>query len=136
VVLRPAGLYGAGEGPLLRHLRHGDAICPAGPPRWTNRLHRQDAARAIVHLLSLAEPAPLYLGVDAQPADQAALLRELAAMCGLPPPPVRELPSAGVNRRCNGQRLVASGFRLLYPSWRDGYGALLKEALSPDDTTG
>lgn len=136
VVLRPAGLYGAGEGPLLRRLRHGEAVCPAGPPRWTNRIHRQDAARAIVHLLSLDQPAPLYLGVDAEPTDQSAMLRELAAMFGLPQPPVRESPPAEVNRRCSGERLRASEFRLLHPSWRDGYGALLNAASSTDDAAG
>ncbi len=133
VVLRPAGLYVAGEGALLRRLRQGAAECPAGPPRWTNRMHRQDAARAIVHVLSLARPAPLYLGVDAEPVDQATLLRELAAMFGLLQPPVRESPPAEVNRRCSGERLRASGFRLLYPSWREGYGALLSTASSADD---
>lgn len=125
VVLRPAGLYGAGEGPLLRRLRQGEAVCPAGPPRWTNRLHRQDAARAVVHLLALADPAPLYLGVDAEPVDQATLLRELAKMCGVPAPPTRELPRADVNRRCSSRRLLESGFRLIYPGWRDGYAALI-----------
>jgi nucleoside-diphosphate-sugar epimerase len=136
VVLRPAGLYGAGAGALLRRLRQGDAACAVGPPRWTNRMHRQDAARAIVHVLSLAQPAPLYLGVDAEPTDQSAMLRELAAMFGLPQPPVRESPPADVNRRCSGERLRASGFRLLYPSWREGYGALLNAAASPDDAAG
>jgi nucleoside-diphosphate-sugar epimerase len=136
VVLRLAGLYGAGEGLVLQRLRRGEAVCPAGPPRWTNRLHRQDAARAIVYLLGLADPAPLYLGVDAEPADQATLLRELAQMCGLPPPAVGELPPAAVNRRCSGRRLLASGFRPLYPNWRDGYRALLKATSSSDGTAG
>lgn len=136
VVLRPAGLYGAGEGPLLRRLRQGDAVCPAGPPRWTNRMHRQDAARAVAHLLALASPATLYLGVDAEPVDQATLLRELAAMVGLPAPPTRALPPADVNRRCSSRRLLASGFRLLYPGWRDGYRALLRTASSSDGTAG
>lgn len=136
VVLRPAGLYGAGEGPLLRRLRQGDAACPAGPPRWTNRMHRQDAAHAIMHLLALTSPAPQYLGVDAEPVDQATLLRALARMWGFAEPPLHDLPPADVNRRCSGARLHASGFRLLYPSWRDGYGALLNAASSTDAAAG
>jgi nucleoside-diphosphate-sugar epimerase len=125
VVLRPAGLYGAGEGPLLRSLREGRAVCPAGAPRWSNRMHRDDAARAIVHLLGLANPAPLYLGVDCEPTDQAALLRELASWIGVPAPVPRELPPPAVNRRCGNARLLASGFRFVYPSWREGYRAVL-----------
>lgn len=125
VVLRPAGLYGAGEGPLLRSLREGRALCAAGPPRWSNRMHRDDAARAIVHLLGLANPAPLYLGVDCEPTDQAALMRELAIWLRVPQPVVATTPPGGPNRRCSNGRLLASGFSCLYPSWREGYRALL-----------
>lgn len=121
LVLRPAGLYGAGEGPLLRSLREGRARCAAGAPRWSNRLHRDDAARAIVHLLGLADPAPLYLGVDCEPTDHAALLRELALWIGVPAPESADLPPAQVNRRCRNTRLRASGFCFLYPTWREGY---------------
>ena len=125
LVLRQAGLYGAGEGPLLRSLRAGRATIAPGPPRWSNRMHRDDAARAIVHLLALAEPAPLYLGVDSEPTDHAALLRELADWIGAPPPGIAGVPAPGANRRCSNARLLATGFRLVYPTWREGYRALL-----------
>jgi len=125
LVLRPAGLYGAGEGPLLRSLRDGLARCAAGPPRWSNRLHRDDAAGAIVHLLGLADPAPLYLGVDCAPTDHARLLRELAAWIDVPAPGSADLPAAQANRRCQNTRLLASGFRFLYPTWREGYRSVL-----------
>lgn len=126
VVLRPAGLYGAGEGPLLRSLREGRAGIAAGQPQWRNRIHRDDAARAIVHLLGLPGPAPVYLGVDCEPTDHAAMLRELAGWIGAPAPQVLDhLASGSANRRCRNARLLASGFRFLYPTWREGYRALL-----------
>ena len=125
LVLRPAGLYGTGEGPLLRSLREGRAVCPAGAPRWSNRIHRDDAARAIVHLLELTDPAPLYLGVDCEPTDHAALLRELATWIGVPAPESAQAPPPAANRRCRNARLLASGFRFVYPSWREGYRAVL-----------
>ncbi len=105
----------------MRRLREGQARCPAGPPRWTNRIHRDDAARAVAHLLALPDPAPLYLGVDSAPTDEATLLRDLAALYDLPPPPTAELPPPAANRRCCNARLLASGFRFLYPTWREGY---------------
>lgn len=125
VVLRAAGLYGAGEGPLLRSLREGRARVAPDSPRWGNRMHRQDAARAIVHLLGLADPAPLYLGVDCEPADHAVLLRELAERIGAPQPAVGDALSDLPNRRCSNARLLASGFSFQYPSWREGYRAVL-----------
>jgi hypothetical protein len=88
-------------------------------------MHRDDAARAIAHLLALAEPAPLYLGVDCEPTEHAALLRELAQWIGAPPPGITGAPAAGANRRCSNARLLASGFRFLYPTWRAGYRAVL-----------
>jgi nucleoside-diphosphate-sugar epimerase len=125
LVLRPAGLYGAGEGPLLRSLRAGRAMIPSGPPRWSNRMHRDDAARAIVHLLRIPQPATVYLGVDCEPTDHGAMLRELAGWIGAPPPGIAGAPATGPNRRCSNARLLASGFRFLYPTWREGYRALL-----------
>ena len=61
VVLRLAGLYGPGRLQLIERLRKGDARVPRGTPHWANRIHVDDAAAAIVHLLSLPDPAPLYL---------------------------------------------------------------------------
>ena len=88
-------------------------------------MHRDDAARAIVHLLGLAQPARTYLGVDCAPTDHGALLRELAGWVGAPPPRITETPGVGPNRRCSNARLLASGFRFKYPTWREGYRALL-----------
>ena len=88
-------------------------------------MHRDDAARAIVHLLGLADPAPLYLGVDCEPTDHAELLRELATWIGVPAPESAQLPPPAANRRCRNARLLASGFRFVYPSWREGYRAVL-----------
>jgi hypothetical protein len=54
------------------------------------------------------------------------MLRELAGWIGAPAPQVVEHPvPGGANRRCRNARLLASGFRFLYPTWREGYRALL-----------
>ena len=38
---------------------------------------------------------------------------------------------AGASKRCRNARLRASGFRFRYPSYREGYGALLAAARPP-----
>ena len=99
-------------------------------PYYTNRIHRDDCACVLEHLLALASPERLYLGVDCEPADEALVLRWLAEQLGVPPP-AREhtrdsatLRPSGSKRAANA-RLLATGYRFLYPSFREGYSALL-----------
>lgn len=131
-VLRLAGIYGPGRTLYIDRVRDGSARLP-GPGTWTNRIHRDDAAGAIVHLLDLSAPAPLYLGVDDEPSELADLLRWIAAQLGLPePPPEPREPGPGRTRersgkRCSNRRLAKSGYRFRFPTYREGYGALLGE---------
>jgi nucleoside-diphosphate-sugar epimerase len=130
VVLRLGGIYGPGRDRLVRELREGRARLRPGPPRYTNRIHRDDAAAALLHLLDLAEPAPLQLGVDCEPADQNDVLRWLARALGLAVPPFgdAERPAGGrpgTSKRCRNARLLASGFVFRYPTYREGYAGTL-----------
>lgn len=138
VALRLGGIYGPGRTRLIDQVRGGNATVPAGP-RLTNRIHRDDAAAAIVHLCSMAaEPAPLYLGVDNEPAELGEVLRFLAAELGLPEPAGAAPgddgsrggagggePSRGGNKRVSNALLRGTGFTFEYPSFREGYRAVL-----------
>ena len=87
VCLRLGGIYGPGRTRLIDQVRGGTAVLPA-EPRFTNRIHRDDAAAAIVRLCTMeAVPAPVYLGVDNDPAELGEVLSFLAAELGLPRPP-------------------------------------------------
>jgi nucleoside-diphosphate-sugar epimerase len=109
---------------LLAAARAGRLATRAGPPRYTNRIHRDDAAGALAHLLSLPRPAPVYVGVDCEPASEAELHRWLAARVGAPPPGSRDAPEEGSGKRCSNRLLLASGYRFRFPTFREGYGAL------------
>ncbi|MGX9902121.1 SDR family oxidoreductase [Arthrobacter sp. SA17] len=133
VVLRLGGIYGPGRTRLIEQVRSGSAIIPA-EVRYTNRIHRDDAAAAIVHLCTMeATPHPAYLGVDNHPADMGEVLRFLAGELGLPHPPTtpREpegsagQPARGGNKRCSNKRLLGTGFEFSFPSYREGYRAVL-----------
>jgi nucleoside-diphosphate-sugar epimerase len=130
-VIRFGGIYGPGRTRLLDSLRQGTATCVEGV--YSNRIHQADSAAALEHLLRLPEPAPLYLGVDDQPAPLCAVLRWLAARLGVAPPTVVAAATADAallraNKRCRNQRLRASGFALRYPSYQEGYAALLVDS--------
>lgn len=126
VVLRLGGIYGPGRTRLIDQVANGTAVVPE-EPRHTNRIHRDDAAAAIVHLTTMPdEPASVYLGVDDEPAELGEVLRFLAEEMGYPTPPVGNVPVArGGDKRCSNARLQAIGFDFEYPSFREGYRAVL-----------
>ncbi|MET0956618.1 MAG: NAD-dependent epimerase/dehydratase family protein [Cryobacterium sp.] len=126
VVLRLAGIYGPGRERLIGQVRSGRATVSART-RLTNRIHRDDAAAAIVHLmLGAAEPDRLYLGVDSAPVPSVEVLNFLAAELGLPQPEITETGGTrGGDKRLSNRRLLQTGFTLAYPSYREGYRAVL-----------
>ena len=134
-VLRLAGIYGPGRTGFVTRLCQTLAPPPGAPPRYTNRIHRDDAAGALAHLIDRRiqgeRLAALYLGVDDEPAAEALVQRWLAARLGisLPTRPAPDAPpprrAAVGNKRCSNARLRASGYRFRYPSFREGYSAVL-----------
>ena len=124
-IARFAGIYGPGRTRLIESVRQGAAVCPS-KPSYLNLIHRDDCAGCLLHLMNLSEPQDLYLGVDHEPADRTVILRWIATQLALPDPPIEESAGRmGGNKRCRNTRLVESGYRFMYPSFREGYRALL-----------
>lgn len=127
VIIRFGGIYGPGRERMLRKVQAGEP-CAADPPLYTNRIHRDDCVGALLHLAADRVPAGVYLGVDDAPCSQCELMDWLAAQLGLPQP--ERIPSTPArtragNKRCRNSKLKATGFQLRYPSYREGYAALL-----------
>ena len=126
VALRLGGIYGPGRTRLIDQVRTGSAIIP-DVPRYTNRIHRDDAAGAIVQLCLMEnDPSPVYLGVDDDPAELGDVLRFLAAELGVDAPPTGDAGDArGGNKRCSNALLRATGYPFRYPTFREGYRDIL-----------
>ena len=126
IVLRLGGIYGPGRTRLIDQVRNGSAVIP-DEPRYTNRIHRDDAAAAIVHLITMASmPAPVYVGVDNHPAELGEVLRFLASELDLPEPRTGPAGEArGGNKRCSNSLLRSTGFQFAFPSFREGYREVL-----------
>jgi nucleoside-diphosphate-sugar epimerase len=129
--LRLGGIYGPGRTSRLRSVAEGRTRVREGPPHYTNRIHRDDAAGAALHLLRMADPPPVVLGVDDDPVDEATLADGMAEMLGRPAPPRvpagDATPPRGGSKRCRNALLRSLGYELVYPTWREGYRALLPE---------
>lgn len=124
---RLSGIYGPGRNHLIDRLRRGQAIAPEGQTHWVNRIHIDDAAAAIVHLLSLPQPAALYLVTDSTPLPMRTLYDELARLVGAPSPAIGSTPASVGSKRLSNLRLLDSGFIFKWPDSRLGHAALLSK---------
>jgi nucleoside-diphosphate-sugar epimerase len=123
-VLRLSGLYGHGSTRLVDQVREGRVT---DPNRWTNRIHRDDAAAAVVHLLTRDEPPEaLYVGTDDEPALLGDVAAHMAAQLGAPTPPGTDAGLAH-GKRFSNARLRASGWAPDFPTFREGYSGLSAE---------
>ena len=125
-ILRASGIYGPGRTRLIDQVRTGAARLPSGS-HWTNRIHRDDLAAAVVHVAALGDAAaPLYLASDEQPAQLGEVYEFLAAELGLPVPPASsEAEARAGDRRLSSQLLRDSGFSFSFPDYRSGYRDIL-----------
>lgn len=129
VLARLSGVYGPGRERLIDQVRGGGArSAPAdGSSPHTNRIHRDDAAAALVHLATLDDPAPTYLVTDDEPARLDDVYAFLAAELGVAVPPRADAAGrqgAG-DKRLSNALLRSTGWAPRYPTFREGYRAVL-----------
>lgn len=124
--LRLTGIYGPGRNRMLTLASH-----PSDWPAqntWTNRIHRDDAAAFIVHLINRCisgQPVQdCYVVTDSFPVSQYEVLRWLSKQMGLQNGD--EIPAVIGGKRMSNQRMLTTGFCLKYPSYQAGYLAMLE----------
>lgn len=125
-ILRCSGIYGPGREMLICQLRSGDAVAT---PAWTNRIHADDVAGFICHLLLQAKRAEsVYLVTDNESVPQAEVYEWLATKLDIDPATISHSDKVGPrgSKKCTNERLRQSGYQLKYPSFREGYAALLE----------
>lgn len=133
-VFRLPGIYGPGRN-NLRDLAAGTArnIVKAG--HVFNRAHVDDIAAAIAAAMAQDGPEGVYNVTDDEPAAQGDVVAFAARLLGVPPPQPVDIATARLpetvrsfhveNKRVSNARLKAlPGFRLAYPTYREGLAAL------------
>ncbi|MDP4625849.1 MAG: NAD-dependent epimerase/dehydratase family protein [Akkermansiaceae bacterium] len=125
VVARLAGLYGPGRSVLKRKFLEGEAVIEEDGRRFINQIHRDDAARAVFHLISMeAFPSGEIFNVcDSETLTQKGVYEGMARIFGkeLPPTGPRDLDrKRGWTHKCvsNG-KLRETGWEPVYPSFLD-----------------
>ncbi|MGG7306279.1 NAD-dependent epimerase/dehydratase family protein [Curtobacterium sp. AB451] len=133
VLARLSGVYGPGRERLIDQVRGGSARrAPVdGASPHTNRIHRDDAAAALVHLATLEDPAPTYLVTDDEPSRLDDVYAFLAAELGVPVPQRAAAEEGTVGRQGAGDKRLSNGLLRgtgwvpRYPTFREGYRAVL-----------
>ena len=126
IIVRFSGIYGPGRTRMLSQIMAGKGR-PAQPEQWSNRIHSDDCAGVLAHLIRGFDRGDkldnLYVATDCAPVTQHDLRRWLAQQLDV------ELQDEYVEqkaiRRCSNQRLLHSGYQFIYPSYKEGYQSLI-----------
>ncbi len=130
-VLRAGGLYSDNSTRMIERVAAG-SLTPAAPPRYTNRIHRDDLAAFLAHALNAVQPVPAAGGVinlvDEHPASMQEFEEWICSQLGMAyRPPPREDRVVPSHKRIRSRVRAESGFVLEYPDYRRGYAAALAQ---------
>lgn len=129
--VRFSGIYGPGRDRLIRQVLEG-RIAPKSPPMYSNRIHRDDCAGVLAHLIDLDAAGhaldELYLACDCKPEPLHEVMAWLAGKLKVEPTEVIQAPlRKRASKRCDNTRLLETGYAFRYPSYREGYAQVMKE---------
>ena len=139
-VVRFSGIYGPGRDRLIRQVGEG-RIAPPSPAMYTNRIHRDDCAGVLAHLIGRAQAGEslheLYLASDCEPAPLHEVMAWLAKQLKVEATETIQSPlRRRASKRCDNARLIESGYRFRFPTFREGYLQVLREGgYLPEATT-
>ncbi len=127
-VVRLTGIYGPGREWLLKQVRMGYRVV-SEPPLYANRLHADDCAGLLAFLLQAdvtGKPLDdLYIGVDDAPAPLHEVVAWLRDYMGVTEWADESTVRRAGSKRCSNARARALGWVPRYPTFREGYAAVL-----------
>ncbi len=130
IVTRLSGIYGPGRSVILRKFLSGEAVIEEDGRRFLNQIHRDDAARAILHLAT-GSPSPrgeIYNLSDSTPLAQIDCYRGLGEIFSRPLPPSgpRDLDRkrGWTHKQVSSSKLRATGWQPRFPSFLDAAARL------------
>ena len=127
-VVRLTGIYGPGREWLLGQVRKGYRVAN-DPPQYGNRIHADDAGGLLAFLLEVHQQGKkldaCYIGVDNEPASLAEVVDWLRKQLGVTEWSDEASVRRAGSKRCSNARVRALGWEPRYPSYREGYAAIL-----------
>ena len=134
-IFRLAGIYGPGRN-ALANLRAGTARRVVKPGQIFSRIHVDDIAGVLAASIARPNPGRAYNVADDEPCPPQDVVAHAAQLLGIAPPPEVPFAEASMSamaksffadsKRVSNSRIKEElGYRLLYPSYREGLAALL-----------
>ncbi len=125
-VLRLSGIYGVGRLRMINLAQNIESWPLTNT--YSNRINRDDAARFTVFLCEKAlknQPiSDCYVVTDSAPVSQYEVLNWIAQQLNTPE---KLAPAISGGKRLSNQLLLSTGFKLMFPSYQEGYSALLSK---------
>ncbi len=124
-IVRFSGIYGPGRNRLIEQVKQKRA---SASPHYTNRIHADDCAGVLAHVIELQctqELAPVYLASDSSPTPMIEVVSWIAGQLDVEDFISPDAMNERGNKRISNQRLLASGYALRYPDFRAGYAELI-----------
>ena len=131
-IFRISGIYGPGQS-AIDQLRAGSARRIDKKGQMFSRIHVDDIVGIIHAAMTQPEGHGIFNLVDAEPSAAREVVEYAAKLTGLPLPPLEPYDEAQMSpmlrefyessRRVRSQRLGEIGYRLHYPSYREGLDA-------------
>ena len=117
IAARLAGLYGPTRSVPLRKFFAGEAVIEGDGSRWINQIHRDDAASALLTLVTQRVSGTFNVSDDA-PLSQRALYEWLANRFQRPIPPSGPVETSRkrgwTHKRVSNEKLKAFGWKPIY----------------------
>lgn len=123
IVARLAGIYGPGRSVILRKFLSGEAVIEEDGQRFLNQIHRDDAARAILHLATSGIRGEVFNVSDSTPLTQRECYESLSSMFSRPLPPSgpRDLnrKRGWTHKQVSNEKLRSTGWQPEFLSFLD-----------------
>lgn len=121
IIVRFSGLY-TRQTLLNTQKRLGVKEISTSQYKYTNRIHRTDAARFLAHVSQQRQSSAgsVYLCSDDSPVLQSDYYHWLAEQINVPVN-LTALNTEIKGKRCNNRSIKASGFQLMYPDFQAAY---------------
>lgn len=125
--VRLGGIYGPDRLWLINQVKAGKGY-PSEPVIYTNRIHRDDCAGILAHLIKLdlnKQPVEsVYIGVDHCPSPMHDVMHWLAGQLHIDnlddSQPIRRS-----SKRCINKKIVDTGYSFKYSDYKAGYATLI-----------